>query len=88
MKKTLKTAKNKVISKKRGSKTAHDASKKVVMNEDTLKSQLGASLGKVEATRLKRNPYRATSADGKNIAYGQTKAEALHNLNEGIKNRI
>lgn len=41
----------------------------------------------VKATRKKQNPYLAESADGLNQAYGKTKAEALKNLEEGIKQR-
>jgi hypothetical protein len=87
MKKTSQMAKSKVISKKRASKMPVAKSKEVVMDEDTLKTQLGANLGSVQPTRKKRNPFMATSTDGKNIAYGQTKAEAMHNLLSGITNR-
>lgn len=87
MKKTLKKAKSKVISKKRASKKPVVMTFGVGVDEESLKTKLGANFGKLEATRLKNNPFKATSADEKNIAYGQSRAEALHNLLTGIANR-
>lgn len=41
----------------------------------------------LKATGNKKNPYMATSSDGKNIAFGKTRTEALSNLLKGIKER-
>jgi hypothetical protein len=41
----------------------------------------------VKGTRRKKNPWLATSADGLNQAYGQTKQQAIDNLLAGIAAR-
>lgn len=41
----------------------------------------------IKATRKKKNPWLATSADGLNMAYGQTKPQAINNLLAGIEAR-
>lgn len=87
MKKTLKTAKTKVISKKRSSTKPVVKSLGEGLNSDTLISQLGDNFGNVYATRNKKNPWRAESKDGLNIAFGQSKELALQNLLSGIANR-
>lgn len=74
-----KTAKTKGISKKRVSTMP------VTKGLDAFMSQ--GKLGTVESTRKKKNPYRAVSADGKNIAFGATKEEAVNNLFIGVTNR-
>ncbi len=88
MKKTLKTAKNKVISKKRASKITQDKTLGVAVSKESLISQLGANFGKVEKTGKKtRNQWYAESADKLNNAFGSTDVEALSNLLSGIANR-
>lgn len=88
MKKTLKTAKNKVIVKKQGSKIVNKESKEDVMSEESLKERLGEHFGSVESTGFrKKNKFMAVSKDKKNRAYGHTAIEALSNLIKGISAR-
>lgn len=87
MKKTIKKAKTKVISKKRGPKIVQVKSLGTELSVDTLREKLGDMLGKVRATGKKKNPWFAESADGKNNAFGMTQADALNNLFIGITNR-
>lgn len=56
-------------------------------NIDKLKEELGADFGSLVATRKKKNPYLATSANGLSMAYGRSKEEALQNLIIGIAAR-
>jgi hypothetical protein len=41
----------------------------------------------VKATRKRKNPWLATSADGLNQAFGQTKDQAVANLTAAIEAR-
>lgn len=41
----------------------------------------------VKYTRKKQNPYLATSEDELNMAFGQTKEEAMQNLLQAIEER-
>lgn len=88
MKKTLKTAKNKVISKKRGSKIAKVKTLGVAVSKESLIEKLGANFGRVVSTgKQKKNRFLAISADNLNRAFGHTQEEALSNLLSGISNR-
>lgn len=57
------------------------------MTLDDLKAKLGKDFGSVAYTQNKRNPYLATSKDGRNQAFGATKEQALQNLIDGIERR-
>lgn len=82
-----KTAKTKDISEKRRATKPVEKTLGSKSSLNTLILSLGDKFGKVEATRKRKNPYRAVSADGKNIAFGKTKEEAVKNLSIGIANR-
>lgn len=91
-----KTAKNKDISEKRPRKIAQvKRFPNTVSNESQRKfgehilRQNAVDMGmyKVFATHNKKNPWRAESNDGLNIAFGQSKDHALNNLLLGIANR-
>ncbi len=83
-----KTAKNKVISKKRASKKPVVKSLGKAMDEESLKIQLGANFGSVVSTgKRKKNKFVAISADGKNRAFGESREHAMSNLLSGIANR-
>lgn len=86
-KKSAKTAKTKGKVEKRGSKMPQVKTLGRELNGITLISQLGGNFGYVTATRNKKNPWRAESKDGLNIAFGQSKELALQNLIDGINNR-
>jgi hypothetical protein len=57
------------------------------MTIDELKAQLGDRFGSLIYTRSKKNPYRAQSKDGLNIAYGPSKEAALQSLIDAIDQR-
>jgi hypothetical protein len=82
-----KTAKNKVILKKRSSKTPQDKSLGSALSLSTLKQELGDNFNKVIKTGNKMNPFFVESKDGKNNAFGRTEEEALQNLLIGINKR-
>lgn len=85
-----KTAKTKVIVKKRGAikpvvKRLDEATNQLSLKE--LTDKLGPNFGEVVATRSKQNPFRAETKDGLNVAFGQSKEQAVQNLLIGIANR-
>lgn len=41
----------------------------------------------VKATRKPKNPYRAETIDGLNVAYGNSRNEAIENLQKAIIER-
>lgn len=41
----------------------------------------------VKATRKPKNPYRAETIDGLNVAYGKSRNEAIENLQKAIIER-
>ncbi len=85
-----KTAKNKVISKKRASTkpVVKSLGTLTIDSEAKLAEKLGSSFGEVKATgKRKKNKFVAISKDGRNRAYGESREHAMSNLLSGISNR-
>lgn len=80
-------AKTKTISKKRASKTPKVKTLDVPVDVDSLIAEFKGNFGRVDHMSYRKNPFRAETGDGLNVAYGKTKVEALQNLLKGVRNR-